>query len=99
MAITRRQFIRRSAITAVGLNFGSPLLERIAWGATRRGAKTASNDRVVVTINMYGGNDGMNTVVDLGQYSRYRALRPRLGIDRNDLPPCPVHPTLPSIRE
>src|SRR5204862_5334102 len=82
MAITRRQFLRRSAITAVGLNFGSPLLERVAWGAPRRGAKTASNDRVIVTINLFGGNDGLNTVVPLAQYDRYRELRPTIGIDR-----------------
>jgi uncharacterized protein (DUF1501 family) len=82
MAITRRQFLRRSAITAVGLNFGSPLLERVAWGAPR-GARGASTDKVIVTINLYGGNDGLNTVVPLSQYDRYRELRPTIGVDRD----------------
>jgi uncharacterized protein (DUF1501 family) len=94
MAITRRQFLRRSAITAVGLNFGSPLLERIAWGAPRRGAKTASTDRVVVTINLFGGNDGLNTVVPLGQYDRYRELRPKLGLDRDVVLPLQNAPDI-----
>ena len=88
MAITSRQFIRRSAITAVAVNLGSPLLEGIAKGATRRGAQSASNEQIVVTINMFGGNDGINTVIDLSQYNRYRKLRPQLGIDRNASLPC-----------
>lgn len=82
MAITRRQFLRRSAITAVGLSFGSPLMERIAR-ATPRGALGAAGNKVIVTINMFGGNDGLNTVVPLNQYTRYRELRPRIGIERD----------------
>lgn len=86
MAITRRQFIRRSAITAVGLSFGSPLLESIGRGAPR-GARGASTDKVIVTINLFGGNDGLNTVVPLNQYDRYRDLRPRIGHEREVLLP------------
>jgi uncharacterized protein (DUF1501 family) len=85
MAITRREFLRRSAITAIGLNFGSPLLGRAAYAAGRTAA--ASTDKVVVTLNLFGGNDGLNTVVPLDQYARYRQLRPTLGIDRDLLLP------------
>ena len=81
MKIDRRQFLRRSAITAVGLGFGSPLLERVARAAPR-GARGASTDKVVVTLNLFGGNDGLNTIVPLAQYDRYRQLRPTIGLDR-----------------
>ncbi len=83
MAINRRQFLRRSAITAVGLGFGSPLLERVAWGRAPRGARGSLSNKVVVTLNLYGGNDGMNTVIPLNQYARYRELRPKIGIDQD----------------
>lgn len=105
MAIDRRQFLRRSAITAVGVSFGSPLLERVAWGRPGRGAKTASNDKVIVTLNLFGGNDGMNTVIPIDQYDRYRELRPHLGIDREitlGLPNAPdfaLNPGMTAVRD
>ena len=43
-----------------------------------------SNDRVLLVINLQGGNDGLNTVVPygLGDYYRYR---PSLGIPQGDV--------------
>lgn len=80
MAITRREFCRRSAITAIGASFGSPLFDRTAR-AVPLGARPATTDKVVVTLNLFGGNDGLNTVIPVSQYGRYRELRPHLGLD------------------
>jgi uncharacterized protein (DUF1501 family) len=91
MAIDRRQFIRRSAITAVGLGFGSPLLERLAY-AVPRGARGASTDKVVVTLNLDGGNDGLNTIIPLNQYTRYRQLRPTIGFNPDQVLTLPNAP-------
>jgi uncharacterized protein (DUF1501 family) len=86
MAITRRKFIRNSAITAIGLGLSSPLLERTGFAkGTGRAAGSGSNDKIVVTLNLFGGNDGLNTVIPVSQYGRYRDLRPQLGIDQNQL--------------
>jgi uncharacterized protein (DUF1501 family) len=41
-------------------------------------------DRCLVVINLYGGNDGLNCVVPHGD-DRYYQLRPGLAIDRNDV--------------
>lgn len=38
-------------------------------------------DRVMVIIQLSGGNDGLNTFIPLDQYTTYRNLRPRIGID------------------
>lgn len=38
------------------------------------------NDRAVVIIQLGGGNDGLNTLIPLDQYSLYRNLRPNVGI-------------------
>jgi uncharacterized protein (DUF1501 family) len=43
-----------------------------------------SEDRCLVLINLYGGNDGLNCVVPHGD-DRYYQLRPGLAIDRRDV--------------
>lgn len=79
MPITRRQFLRKSAITAIGLGVASPLLELCpVRAASRRGGP--GSDKIVVIVNLFGGNDFLNTVVPLGQFSRYREIRPVLHI-------------------
>lgn len=60
MAISRRQFLRRSGIAAAGgimgpSLFGGPLLKR-AMGQT-------IGDRYFVSLLLNGGNDGLNTIV------------------------------------
>lgn len=80
-SITRRAFLRTSAITAIGAGLGSPLLGRTAFGGTRSLRGTAT-DPIVVLVNMFGGNDFLNTVVPLGQFDRYRSMRPMLHIPR-----------------
>jgi len=39
------------------------------------------SDRVLVLIQMHGGNDGLNTLIPLNQYSMYRNLRPVIGVE------------------
>jgi len=83
MAISRRLFLRKSAVTAVGLSFASPLLQTSAFGAVRPGrggSKLRLSNKVIVAVNLYGGNDGVNTVIPMNQYSRYYELRPTIHI-------------------
>lgn len=84
MIIDRRQFLCKSAITAVGLGLASPLLERAAFGNSRRKvASRASTDTLVVALNLYGGNDGLNTVIPVSQYGTYKGYRPTLAIPQD----------------
>lgn len=39
-----------------------------------------NSDRILVMINMIGGNDGLNTVIPLDQYSAYQSLRSNIAI-------------------
>src|SRR4029453_9826478 len=81
MTIDRRQFLCKSAITAVGLGLASPLLESAAFGASRRkDGSQAATDKLVVALNLYGGNDGLNTVIPVSQYGTYKDYRPTLAI-------------------
>ncbi|MCS6929856.1 MAG: DUF1501 domain-containing protein [Saprospiraceae bacterium] len=42
-------------------------------------------ERTLVLIQLKGGNDGLNNLVPLAQYSRYRALRPTTGLAESGL--------------
>ncbi|MDO8366893.1 MAG: DUF1501 domain-containing protein [Saprospiraceae bacterium] len=40
-------------------------------------------DRVLVLIQLKGGNDGLNTIIPINQYDTYANLRPSIGIPEN----------------
>lgn len=105
MALTRRQFLRRSAITAVGLSFSSPLFETAAFAGVPRAGARGPGGRAIVAVNLFGGNDGLNTVVPLFQYDRYRQLRPKIGIERERVLALPgvdalgLNPAMTGVRD
>ena len=80
--VTRRQALR---VGAYGLGLGLGALHRplTAWAdAPRR--PTAHPERILVVVELSGGNDGLNTVVPHGD-DRYYQLRPTLGIPAKSL--------------
>jgi uncharacterized protein (DUF1501 family) len=89
MAITRRNLLRGGALGALGWGACGSLEAAVA--AMRRPSRAAQlaapSDTVVVALNLVGGNDGLNSVVPLRQYARYRELRPAIGIARARLIP------------
>ena len=78
----RRAFLKNIS-TAVGggmmLN-GLPLSVMARTGEMQRLAASASNDRVLVIIQLHGGNDGLNTIIPVNQYSQYYNIRPNIAI-------------------
>ncbi len=80
---TRRDFIKSSA-AAVML----PLFERQAKGVTvveaLRDALVADN-KILVIVELAGGNDPLNTIVPLQQYDIYRSFRSRLAIAKEQV--------------
>lgn len=82
-ALSRRSFIRSSLGLSglVALSAGVPrFLVRAAAAAEKAGP---SSDRVLVVIQLAGGNDGVNTVIPFGHDAYYRT-RPSIcvGADR-----------------
>ncbi len=114
MAITRRQFLKRSGVAAgamasAGL-FTNPLVRR---------AFAEIDDKYLVVIFLDGGNDGLNTVVPSGNanynlrdaYQAARTLGPgglqlssgqlagtSFGTDANTATPIALHPGLSGLK-
>lgn len=59
-------------VLAIGAGLPGPLMQLLANSATEQ-------DRVLVVIQLSGGNDGLNTVVPYRDEA-YRKARPKLGI-------------------
>ena len=78
MPITRRVFMRNSALAVVGTAALPAFLTRAAFGAESLGSK---NKRLVV-IFQRGAADGLNIVVPYGEQAYY-AMRPTINIPRN----------------
>lgn len=74
MKTNRRRFIRNTALGAAGMG----LAETIIGMNGGLFADHGTGNRVLVVVNLFGGNDGLNTVIPLDQYDRYRRLRPTL---------------------
>ena len=80
--VTRRQALR---VGAYGLGLGLGALHRplTAWADAPRPSSTHP-ERILVVVELSGGNDGLNTVVPYGD-DRYYQLRPTLGIPAKSL--------------
>ena len=72
----RRAFLQQSALAAAGLIMGP-----MAKGSTDQGD---DNGRILVVVELSGGNDGLNSVVPYGDDAYYRH-RPNIGIRRENL--------------
>lgn len=70
----RRDFIKKSLLT-LALGQGAPsLLSRTALAA-------GSKDKILVVVNLFGGNDQLNTLVPFRNELYYR-LRPQIALER-----------------
>ena len=85
---SRRDFLARG-LYGIGVGAGLPLvLSRTSAALAAQALQGTSverhPERILVVIELSGGNDGLNTVVPYGDAAYYRA-RPRLGIAEKDV--------------
>lgn len=78
---------RRNFIQKIGFAAGAPLafqgipIKLMASGKEFQNLAAAStNDKVLVIVQMHGGNDGLNTFVPLEQYDQYYSRRANIAI-------------------
>ncbi|GAB4045061.1 DUF1501 domain-containing protein [Spirosoma litoris] len=69
------------------------------------GTTALTSDRVLVIVYLNGGNDGLNTVIPLDQYSLYNGLRSNIAIPQNAVlgldgnPATGLHPAMTGMRD
>jgi len=97
MPITRRVFLRNSAVVVVGTTAIPSFLTRAAFGAVEPGTRT----KRLVVIFQRGAADGLNIVVPHGEHAYY-AMRPSINIPRKDVLDLDgffgLHPSLASFQ-
>lgn len=78
----RRKFIKKLGFAAgAPIAFqGVPLQVLTAQTNFKKLAAQSTNDKVLVMIQMHGGNDGLNTVIPLANYSQYTSRRANIAI-------------------
>ena len=85
-----QQWDRRSFFKTLGLGIGgSMMLGGMKVGATAvspltKALTAADSDRVLVFIRLKGGNDGLNTIVPIYDYSTYANYRSTVRIEESD---------------
>ncbi len=83
--ISRRSLLG-AGLAGIGLNGARLLGVPLAFGQVARAmaADAAGNDRILVVVELSGGNDGLNTLVPYGDDAYYKH-RPTLGIKPDKL--------------
>lgn len=79
----RREFARLSALMGTGMLLklnGVPLHAAQGDGFLTEVAMKSLNNRVLILIELHGGNDGLNMVIPIDQYGNYYNLRPNIAI-------------------
>ena len=106
----RRDFLKKSAsgfVLPIALDgFGikafandSPMIKALL------GTTILPQDRILVMINMNGGNDGLNTVIPVDQLSLYNSYRSNIAIPQNQIlplannPATGLHPSLTGLQQ
>src|SRR6204780_2968745 len=80
MSLTRRIFLRNSALAVIGTAAVPSFLTRAAFGAAENGGRT----KRLVVIFQRGAADGLNIVVPYAE-PQYYAMRPSINIPRKSV--------------
>lgn len=96
----RRNFIKNTVLGALTPTF---LNNQNLWAKGNIDQKLLENDNVLVVIQLNGGNDGLNTVIPINQYSNYKNARSNIALAENKILKVPqselirLHPSLKNL--
>lgn len=103
----RRQFFKSSApalTLALGGGFGAKVYGAPSSGASAESSAgaAAGNDRILVAIQLFGGNDGLNTVIASDRYDDLVRARPAIVPPKDKVlaltPETGLHPALAELQ-
>jgi uncharacterized protein (DUF1501 family) len=80
----RRNFIKKLSLASVPFAIGGIPLKLMAENSLTRMARQSTNDRVLIILQMHGGNDGINTVIPVDNYDLYYSRRANMAIPRRN---------------
>ena len=104
MRLTRGEFLQQMALVGASGPFMPAVFKRLLPLASAHGvtSQQTANDRVLVVVQMAGGNDGLNTVVPYG-IGKYYDLRKNTGIQTAQVLPLNnevgLHSSLTSFKQ
>ncbi len=78
----RRDFLQKTSVLLPTL-FGRYAIQAMAQSAWMQALLPIETDRVLVLVQLFGGNDGLNCVIPLDQYAALSRVRPNILIPEN----------------
>ncbi|GAA4843658.1 DUF1501 domain-containing protein [Algivirga pacifica] len=80
--MNRRKFLKKASVAgAAPLVIGGLPVQSFAMDSKlQRAAASSTNDKVIVLIQLHGGNDGLNCVIPVDRYNEYYNARPNIAI-------------------
>ena len=99
--ISRRNFIKRSTLATIPLTLGSfPLLASTKFNSN---SLSEENDKILVLVQLQGGNDGLATIFHDDQYDNLRAVRDNIIVPQNSIinfkDKYGFHPSMKAVKE
>jgi uncharacterized protein (DUF1501 family) len=105
----RRDFLRNTipatVLPAMFSGFGVKAFGRSSYIDSLLGGAGASTDHALVLVQLFGGNDGLNTVIPLDVYGKYYNARPNIAIPQSRVLALDgtlktgLHPSLNGLRD
>ncbi|MBX2898713.1 MAG: DUF1501 domain-containing protein [Cyclobacteriaceae bacterium] len=76
----RRNFIKQLSLAAVPFTLGGIPIKLMAENSLTRMASQSTNDRVLIILQLHGGNDGLNSIIPVDAYDLYYRWRANIAI-------------------
>jgi uncharacterized protein (DUF1501 family) len=78
---SRRDFLKKLPLAmSIPFTLGGLPFRAMGQSMLARMARASANDKVLVILQMHGGNDGLNCVIPVAKYADYYAARPNVAI-------------------
>ncbi len=76
----RRNFIKKLSLAALPFTLGGIPIRLMAENSLTRMAEQSTNDRVLIILQLHGGNDGLNSIIPVEAYDTYYRWRANIAI-------------------